>query len=586
MIAGVIVRIEDLKTIIYQTNEHRRLILIAAAKNLQSWFVKVRKLKSIYLCLNQFNFDVTSKCLIAECWYPTQDKNRINLALKRGTERSGASVQSILNTMHTKQEPPTFHRTNKFTAGFQAIVDAYGVAKYREVNPAPFSIISFPFLFAVMFGDAGHGFIMFLAALMLVLKESQIKSAKSQNEIFNMFFSGRYLILLMGLFSIYTGLMYNDVFAKSLNIFGTSWTMFPHNTSQIHLITDVQLNPMDRYLGTPYLFGVDPIWQLSKNKILFLNSYKMKLSVILGVLQMLFGIFLSLWNHRHFKNTMNIFCQFIPEIIFICSIFGYMNTLIFYKWLEFSAENSGCAPSILITLINMFLGKYATDEEVAKNCSVGMYYPGQKALQIGLIILALICVPWMLAIKPFLLWRRHKESQLVKGRVNYSAHNNSTSDGLTASTDQVSVTVEANGIIGDQEEGEKEEFELGDVAIHQAIHTIEYCLGSVSHTASYLRLWALSLAHAQLSEVLWNMVLTKGFMPATRYYGGISLYLLFGFWSTATVVVLILMEGLSAFLHALRLHWVEFNSKFYGGTGHPFLPFSFKNMLEAAEAAE
>lgn len=40
MIAGVIVRIEDLKTIIYQTNEHRRLILIAAAKNLQSWFVK------------------------------------------------------------------------------------------------------------------------------------------------------------------------------------------------------------------------------------------------------------------------------------------------------------------------------------------------------------------------------------------------------------------------------------------------------------------------------------------------------------------------------------------------------------------
>ena len=85
--------------------------------------------------MNMFNLDVTQKCLIAECWCPVSDLDKIQQGLRRGTERSGAAIPSILNRMATHQEPPTFHRTNKFTRGFQAIVDAYGVANYQEVNP-------------------------------------------------------------------------------------------------------------------------------------------------------------------------------------------------------------------------------------------------------------------------------------------------------------------------------------------------------------------------------------------------------------------------------------------------------------------
>ena len=99
MAVGVMQRLEDLNTVLSQTNDHRQRVLVAAAKNIKVWFVKVRKIKAIYHTLNMFNLDVTQKCLIAECWIPTPDVESIQLALRRGTEKSGSSVAPILNQM-------------------------------------------------------------------------------------------------------------------------------------------------------------------------------------------------------------------------------------------------------------------------------------------------------------------------------------------------------------------------------------------------------------------------------------------------------------------------------------------------------
>jgi V-type H+-transporting ATPase subunit a len=321
-----------------------------------------------------------------------------------------------------------------------------------------------------------------------------------------------------------------------------------------------------------YPVGVDPVWKGASNELLYYNSLKMKMAVILGVTQMCAGIVMKCLNAIHFRQELDLIFEFIPQIVLMLSLFGYLCFLIFYKWCTPYAYNdmmglqpgTQAAPMLLNTMIYMFLSPFTVDETKVP----ALFDKGTQGLVQGiLVILAAVSIPLMLLPKPLILRHRHNKSKQHFDVIDNGVH------------DDEAAVAPAAPSGGGHGHGHGEEFDFGEIFVHQVIETIEFVLGSVSNTASYLRLWALSLAHSELSTVFWDM----GFVKLGIQMGPVGVVIIFAVWLGVTVGVLCVMETLSAFLHALRLHWVEFQNKFYKGDGKKFLPFSYERMFSGED---
>lgn len=82
------------------------------------------------------------------------------------------------------------------------------------------------------------------------------------------------------------------------------------------------------------------MWHGTKTELPFLNSLKMKMSILLGVTHMNVGIINSLFNHLYFKDNLSIICEFIPQMIFLNSLFGYLCMLIVGKWASGACQHA------------------------------------------------------------------------------------------------------------------------------------------------------------------------------------------------------------------------------------------------------
>jgi len=558
------------------TRNQRREFLARVSMQYKDWSEFVRREKSIFHVMNMCNFDSGRKSLIAEGWVPSASEKDVGDALKRASKRSGTTA-SIMSIVRTKETPPTYFRTNEYTEVFDSIVESYGVATYGEVNPAALSVITFPFLFAIMFGDGGHAILLLLVAIAMCVMYPKIKG-QPMNEIVDLLMSGRYLLVLMGIFSIYTGSIYNDYFSISLPFFNSSYTQ--KDGSECVFGQPCVKNPYNY----TYPFGMDPIWRKSDNELYLSNSLKMKLSIVFGVVHMEAGIVMSLFNHIHFGHTIDVFFEFIPQVLFMTCTFGYLVFLIFFKWLSRSIDRS--APYLINVFIDMFIS--------FGHLNGDPLYPGQNEIQIVLAIVTIVSALVLLIPKPIIEFVQHKKAAQSYSRVGSSAPGDAEEDNVhtplmvestSTTTTTPSGTSTTSSVAADGDDGavpaaggdeEGEGFSFADAFINNAIHGIEFILGCISNTASYLRLWALSLAHAQLSSVFYERL----FLMTIEMGNFFLVFIGFGAWGGITIGILLGMEALSAFLHGLRLHWVEFMNKFYLAEGYAFTPFSFKQILE------
>ena len=189
---------------------------------------------------------------------------------------------------------------------------------------------------------------------------------------------------------------------------------------------------------------------------------------------MTFSLCLSFVNYRNFGSTLDIWANFVPSMVFLLSIFGYLVICIIYKWSVNWYAEGRAPPSLLNMLIYMFLSPSTIEAPL---------YPGQRIIQNILLLIALICVPWLLLVKPlYLRWENSRAHSAGYTGIGEHDVRISVEEDDAANGGEVVIAEMGN-------EQEHEGFEFGEVMIHQVIHTIEFCLNCVSHTASYLRLW-------------------------------------------------------------------------------------------------
>jgi V/A-type H+-transporting ATPase subunit I len=287
----------------------------------------------------------TQRTYVVAGWIPAKRAKRFNEAVSQECHNAVAlEITDYHEPKHhgeagtaeveSHEQPPTKLTNPRFLGAYENLTTAFGVPNHRELDPTFFMALGFPIMFGLMFGDLGHGLLLFFFALLGMIGR---RRGMDLGELGNYFLKGSGLIAMCAVFSIFFGLLYGEFFGFSIihtafyqgmriSTFGVVMRGFLFN-----LFRFFDFDAGITYIATSDASGHDtPIWfsafeSTEETWVLFV------LSIIIGVIHLSIAISLDLVNkiRRHeWKHAL------FGPLVWLWFFFG-LATLLFTKSINF-----------------------------------------------------------------------------------------------------------------------------------------------------------------------------------------------------------------------------------------------------------
>ncbi len=273
--------IEENITSLKKKLTHLESINNSLITKLQNYSKEIEKNLLIYLDYLENNVEIE---WAVNYGYSTDNVSFYTAWIKKENEEILKNIISSFNFAKiTEVEPeeneviPTMLENKRIFEPFELIINLYGVPRYFEIDPTPFMSLFFALFFGICLTDAGYGLVFIALSAVLFLK---IKGSKNIP----------LLVLILGIFTVLGGAVFNGWFGDLPGYLG-----------------------IDRFFTKLAIFG-DPM----KSSDAAMNFFR--LALLLGVIQVIFGMFIKFFDNLFKKNYKTVFLDTLPWIVIIVSL--------------------------------------------------------------------------------------------------------------------------------------------------------------------------------------------------------------------------------------------------------------------------